>query len=105
MVTASAEHNTAGACGIDDKPYDVPVPSEHNEPYPALAIVALGLDRELQRHVMNFLDAAADHLDWHRQDASGHRARRRGRHADNKRVRFYSTVALVNTLEQEKASG
>jgi hypothetical protein len=38
------------------------------------------------------------------QDASRHRARYRGRDRHGKRVRFYSTVELVNTLEQEKAS-
>jgi hypothetical protein len=43
---------------------------------------------------------------WHRdrQDASGDRARCL-RHHHGKRVRFFSTVDLVNLLEQEKAAG
>jgi hypothetical protein len=41
----------------------------------------------------------------HRQDASGHGHRRGGHHPHGKRVRFYSTVDLVNALEQEKAQG
>jgi hypothetical protein len=41
----------------------------------------------------------------HGQDASGHGHRRGGHHPHGKRVRFYSTVDLVNALEQEKAQG
>ena len=41
----------------------------------------------------------------HGQDASGHRHRRVGITRHGKRVRFYSTVDLVNALEQEKAQG
>jgi hypothetical protein len=45
----------------------------------------------------------ADRRPRHRQDPYRHRARRPGVEHHRKKVRFFSTVDLVNALEQEKA--
>lgn len=49
--------------------------------------------------------AVCDCFARHRQDPPEHGHRRGWHHPACKRVRFYSTVDLVNALEQEKNQG